>query len=91
MDRIWGVTNRGGVRKVNLSFQFTISKPSDVSDEVYIIIDRNKNGSYSDETPIRRSSQSSNTVSFNGIQLNNGETFTLAVKGDKITTQDINK
>jgi len=91
MDRIWGVTNRGGVKKVSLSFNFTISKPSNVSDEVYIIIDRNKNGDYNDETPIRRSSQAGNIVTFNGIQLNNGETFTLAVKGDEITTQDINK
>jgi len=91
MDRVWGVTNRNNLKKVKLSFQFTISKPSNVSDEVYIIIDRNKNGVYTDETPIKRSSQTGNTVTFNNIQLNNGETFTLAVKGDEIKTQEISK
>lgn len=86
--RMWGVSNIASVGAVNLEFNISISIPANTYNEIYIIIDSNHNGDFSDEIPIK-GVLNAYKCNFNNIQLNDTDSFSLAIKHIAIKTNPI--
>jgi hypothetical protein len=84
LQRTWRTSETGEVGTMAVSFDLTgLSGIPASANDIALIIDRNNNGLFSDETPattgvITGGNLAGSTVTFNGVDINNNQRFTLA-------------
>ncbi|MFN3839908.1 MAG: T9SS type A sorting domain-containing protein [Cyclobacteriaceae bacterium] len=78
LTRVWRVSETGDVGSVSLSFDITSLPGSPIAADLRLLIDRDGDGfADNDVTPVGGAQITGRIVTFNGINLQNGDRFTL--------------
>jgi len=78
LTREWKVAETGDVGSVTLSFDLTSVAGADLSDATKFILLTDADGNFSDATETTGATINSNSVKFSGVNLSNGQYFSLA-------------
>lgn len=78
LNRVWRVSETGDAGNVSISFDISSLPGSPIGADLRLLIDRDGDGfADNDVTPIGGGTLDGSTVTFNGINLQNGDRFTL--------------
>ncbi|MBX2970473.1 MAG: T9SS type A sorting domain-containing protein [Cyclobacteriaceae bacterium] len=78
LNRVWAVSETGDVGIVSVSFDISGLSGSPIGADLRLLIDRDGDGfADNDVTPIAGGTLSGGTITFNGVNFQNGDRFTL--------------